>query len=98
MYGTVHRSDWDVYRLLATSTDPWSIVCQLQPKLAPCSVHHQWTWDQWALDTGLSPGAPVNNCRWASTPLVKLQASSIKRLTAGHGYDRMDLERNKTYD
>jgi len=25
MYGTVHRSDWDVYRLLATSTDPWSI-------------------------------------------------------------------------
>jgi len=24
----------------------------------------------------LSPGAPVNNCRWASTSLVKLQASS----------------------
>ena len=91
MYGTVHRSDWDVYRLLATSTDPWS----LQGSLIPDSVR---TWDQWALDTGLSPGAPVNNCRWASTPLVKLQASSIKRLTAGHGYDRMDLERNKTYD
>jgi len=29
-------------------------------------------WDQWALDTGLSPGAPVNNCRWASILLVGL--------------------------
>ena len=31
-----------------------------------------------ALDTGLSPGAPVNNCRWASTqktgPSFKQQA------------------------
>jgi len=41
------------------------------------------TSDQWDLDTGLSPGAPVNNCRWASIPLVlsykqKQQAASGK--------------------
>jgi len=34
-----------------------------------CARTHR-TRDQWALDTGLSPGAPVNNCRWASIPLV----------------------------
>ena len=52
--------------LLAPSlqdADPWSSVFLLPNK-------NSWTWDQWALDTGLSPGAPVNNCRWASTPLV----------------------------
>ena len=33
MYGTVHRSDWDVYRLLATSTDLWSIVKNVKDHL-----------------------------------------------------------------
>jgi len=57
----------------------------------------QGTWDQWALDTGLSPGAPVNNCRWASIPLVEQQATSNKQQAASCGKKEFDMYRSFLY-
>ena len=49
MDGTIHRSDWDVYRLLATSTDPWSLKGVLIPDSSEA-------WDQWSVDLALDIG------------------------------------------
>ena len=74
----------------ANPTDPWSITLEVNPGSgmmdlgsvnAPPPLEHRDSGVGWSLQAAS----------------FKQQASSSKLLTAGPGYDRMDLER-KTYD
>ena len=99
-------------RLLATSTDPWSIVAIADNGYGPCSVHHQWTWDQLWLQARQDAEAVIETLGCATTGKAFLlvlgwfiqkeceekgRKLQASSLTAGPGYSRMYLERNN-YD